>query len=504
MDRLAESNDATSSTSLRGIVESLFRQRTIFLAAALLILIAGLVFAFVPHKQYASQMILLVQNARSNSVISATKTSGDAGPNEVSDPQLQSEAELLQSNDILDQVVDPGWNNQPPSSRSKDQLDDHAGKLAGLRRRMTVTPGRKSHLITVDYIASDPKEATDTMSRLLAAFLDKQRDLGQPSAAPKYFSNEADRYKQEWQAAQAALVRYQQGNDVVSITDKETAMEKQLFEADSQLRAADVLIGELQSKMLGEALLLKTQPSRVNTLSSTAPLGTAVDQLNLQRAQLELQRSQALVKFQPTDRMVQQLDQQIKQVDDSLARIGTLNATSNTTNVNPTWLATDQALSTDRALLKAAEGRRDGLRAQVKDLRDKLGSTVGMTVEFNTLQQKVTELEANYVLYLQKRDEALANNSMDTSGLLNVAVAEAPTYSTDPVRPRPVLDILLALFTALFIGSFGVFAAETMRDTYANAQELEAASGTPVFATVPFDSAAMALPPPRSPDIIKR
>ncbi len=503
MDRLVESNDSSSSTSLRGIIESAFRQRTIFLSAALLILIAGLLFAFLPHKQYASQMVLLVQNARSNSVISATKTA-DAGPGEVSDPQLQSYAELLGSNDILDQVADPGWNSQPASTRPPQELSDHAGKLNSLRGRLTITPGRKSHLITVDYIATDPREATDTLNRLLAAFLDKQRELSQPSQAPKFFSNEAERYKQEWQDAQAALVKYQQGHDVVSITDKETAMEHQLFEADSQLRAADVLIGELQNKMLGEALVLKTQPSRVNTATNTAPLGTAVDQLTLQRAQLELQRSQALIKYQPTDRMVQQIDQQLRQVDESLAKIGTLNSTSTSTNVNPTWLATDQALSADRALLKAAEGRRDGLREQVKDLQAKLGSTEGMTVEFNTLQQKVTELEANYVLYLQKRDESLANTSMDTNGLLNVAVAQAPTYSPDPVRPRPMLDILLALFTAFFIGSFGVFAAETMRDTYANAQELEAASGIPVFATVPFDSAAMALPPPRSPDIIKR
>lgn len=503
MERLAESNDSPG-LSMRGIVESLFRQRKLFLVAAALIFIVGMLFAFLPHKKYASEMVLLVQNARSNAVISASRTVGDGGAGEVSDSQLNSEIEVLQSNDVLDQVIDPSWSSQPASSRPAQQVKDHAAEVDGLRGRLTVTPGKKSHTIVVDYISNDPKDATETLNKVTTAFLNKERELGQPSQAPKFFSDEAERYKQEWQAAEASLVKYQQGHDLVNITDKETAMEHQLFDSDSQLRAAQVQIGELQNKMLGEALQLKTQPMRMSTTQNTTPLAGTVDSLNIQKVQLQLQRAQALAKYQPTDRIVQLIDQQLHQVDDSLAQVATMNSTASATNLNPTWMAADQALSTDRALLKATEGRRDGLQAQVKDLQAKLGSTEGMTVEFNALQQKVTELEANYVLYLQKRDESLANSSMDVNGLLNVAVVQAPTYSLDAVRPRPQLDTLLAIFTALFIGLFAVFAAESMRDTFANAQELEATGGTPVFATVPFDGARMTLPPPRSPDIIKR
>jgi protein tyrosine kinase modulator len=46
---------------------------------------------------------------------------------------------------------------------------------------------RKSNVIHLAYIASDPKTATDMLSRLLAAFLAKQREIAQPPGNGKVF-----------------------------------------------------------------------------------------------------------------------------------------------------------------------------------------------------------------------------------------------------------------------------------------------------------------------------
>jgi uncharacterized protein involved in exopolysaccharide biosynthesis len=503
MDRLVEPDDR-SSTSMRGVVESVFRQRKIFLVATLTVFVLGMAFIFVPHKKYASQMVLLVQTARPTSVISASKTVAEAPASEVSDEQLNSEIEVLTSNDVLNAVIDPQWSSVAEYDRPRDQLDEHSQALGSLQSRMVVTPGRKSHTITVDYTARDPRVATDTMNKVLTAFLNKQRDIGQPSQAPRFFTDEADRYKREWQDAEAELVKYQQAHDVVSVGDKATMMEKQLFDADALLRAADVEVAEVQNRMVAEAMQLKTTPQRLNTLQTAVPLSGTIDQLNLQKVQLELQKTQLLAKYQPTDRLVQQTDQQLQQVEASIAQMGPLSAATNSTNVNPTWQLADQALSTDRSLLKSVQARRDGLLAQVKDLQQKIGSTESLTVEFNALQNKVTELEANYTLFVQKRDEAVVNNSMDANRLLNLAVVESPTYSPDAVRPKPLRDTLIAAFSAVFIGCFCVFAAETMRDTFAAADELEASSGWPVLATVPFEANPSRGLLPQSAQLVRR
>jgi capsular polysaccharide biosynthesis protein len=102
------------------------------------------------------------------------------------------------------------------------------------------------------------------------------------------------------------------------------------------------------------------------------------------------------------------------------------------------------------------------------------------------LRQKVTELENNYQLYTQKRDEAQMADAMDANKLLNVAVAQTPTFSITPFRPKPVITLVLGSFTALFLASFMVFFAEMGRATIATPRELDRLSRYPLLATVPL------------------
>jgi capsular polysaccharide biosynthesis protein len=126
------------------------------------------------------------------------------------------------------------------------------------------------------------------------------------------------------------------------------------------------------------------------------------------------------------------------------------------------------------------------LADQIKQLQNNLSNVEGSTVSFTTLRQKVTELENNYQLYTQKRDEAQMADAMDADKLLNVAVAQAPTFSITPFRPKPVLNLLLGSFTAMFLASFMVFFAEMGRATIATPRELDRLSRYPLLATVPF------------------
>ena len=76
---------------------------------------------------------------------------------------------------------------------------------------------------------------------------------------------------------------------------------------------------------------------------------------------------------------------------------------------------------------------------------------------------------------------------MNENRLLNVAVQQYPTFSITPYRPKPLLDLAIGVFTAIFLACFMVFFVEVGRDTIANARELERVTGYPVLATVPAE-----------------
>jgi uncharacterized protein involved in exopolysaccharide biosynthesis len=478
-----------SGASVRSIVDGLFRRSALLLWTTALVFLAAMLLIFVPHKKYESDLVLLVQNARTNSVITAARTAGTPPASEVSDEQLNSEVEVLTSADVLDEVVDAGWHKVPAAERSAQDLDRHNAAVGTLRKNLVVSPGKKSHTISVQLRSRDPRDATVTLNKLMAAFLRKQQDLNHPAGASAFFAEEADKYKQDWQSAEQQLAKYQQDHDVVSLPDKETLVQHQVLDAQTQMRAAEVLVNEAENRIQSEQRQLANIPRRQRTDETSSPLTLALGPLNVQLVLLNNKRTELLTKYRPDDRLVKELDKEIEDTKSALANVGPQTSSSASTNINPTWQQTDQSLNTDRSLLQSLLARRALLRTQVADLQKGLNNTEGLTVEFNALQSRVTEAQANYELYSQKREEALISEGMDTHDFLNVAVVQSPTYSPDPVRPRPVLDTLLAAFTAVFIGCFAVFAVETARETVANARELEQVSGYPVLASIPYGHA---------------
>src|SRR5260370_7758368 len=113
---------------------------------------------------------------------------GSVVVSEVSEEKLNSELEVFQSSDVLDEVVDPGWGRIPPYQRSRADQRQHESAVAALRKNLVVSPIRKSHLISVQLTTRNPNESTLILRKLLAAFLNKKREINRPSGATQLFA----------------------------------------------------------------------------------------------------------------------------------------------------------------------------------------------------------------------------------------------------------------------------------------------------------------------------
>ena len=198
------------------------------------------------------------------------------------------------------------------------------------------------------------------------------------------------------------------------------------------------------------------------------------------------QKTGLLTKFPPTDRMVQEVDQQIVNTTEALRAATEAQQAEKATDVNPVWQQVKTAISQNTIDRSAAQARRRDISSQLAGLQASLVRTESSTVDFSTLQAKVTELQGNYTLYTQKRNEAQIANAMDAQQLVNVAIAEQPTFSTTPSSPKIGLTLSMGTFAAFFFAMCTVFFSEMGRGTIASPSELEAITTTPVLATVPL------------------
>ncbi|MGB6695011.1 MAG: Wzz/FepE/Etk N-terminal domain-containing protein [Terracidiphilus sp.] len=478
---------AQETGSMRQMVEAAFRHRKLWLLIVVVVFSASVAYTLLRPRQYRSEMDILVQNTRADDQITPSRVNGTITINGVTEEQINSEIQMLQSTSLANVVVDPQWNSRPQGSLSRDQYREHDKAVDAFEKHLSVDLVRKSNVIHVTYVASDPKSANDALNRLLAAFLAKQREIAQPPGTAKFFADEAARYKEQLDQAQQQLAQYQQDHQIVSLGDTEQNSDREINDAETDLRSTDSQISELMQELGTETRQLKSIPTRQATQQRVIPNDYSVERLNTMLAELDNERTGLLTKFTPEDRLVQEIDKKIADTKSALANAKQMTSQETSSDVNPVWQTVTGSIIQGESQRQALRAKESALKQQIAELRSNLSSVEGSTVAFTTLRQKVTDLENNYQLYTQKSDEAQMADAMNENRLLNVAVQQIPTYSVVPFRPKPVVDTILGGFTAVFLASFMVFFAEVGRDTIANAGELERVSRFTVLATVPLE-----------------
>jgi len=478
---------ARETGSLRHIVETAFRHRRLWAVVVVVVFTAAIAYTLLRPRQYRSEMDILVQNTRAEDQITPSRVSGMITINGVTEEQINSEIQMLQSRSLANVVVDPQWNNRPMGSLTLAQYKAHDKAAANFEKHLSVELIRKSNVIHVTYTASDPKSATDTLNRLLSAFLAEQREIAQPPGTAKFFADEAARYKTQLDQAQQQLAAYQQQHQIVSLGDTEQNGDREINDAETELRSTEAQISELSQQMSTQTRQLKSIPTRQMTQQRIEPNDYSVERLNTMLAELENQKTSLLTKFTPGDRLIQEVDKQIADTKVALENAKEMTSRETSSDVNPVWQAVTGSIIQNESERQALRAKENALKQQITSLRSNLSDIEGSTVAFTTLKQKVTDLENNYQLYTQKSNEAAMADAMNENRLLNVAVQQYPTYTVVPFRPKPLVDGVLGGFTAIFLASFMVFFAEVGRDTIANSGELESVSRFPVFATVPLE-----------------
>ena len=475
-----------SSTTSRAVVESIFRYKNRFLGTFASVFGLVVLYALFAPRHYQSEMNILVRNARPDYQITPERTNGSSAQPDVTEERINSEIEVLRSRDVADLVVDPTWNSSAEKERSSQQIRAHEKAVEKFNKQLYIELLRKSNVIHVVYETRSAKAATATVEKLLQTFLAKQHELERSSGASTFFATEQERYKRELDEAQQQLAAYQQNRQIVSLPEKEAALEQQIVELQQQLRTTDVQISELSDRLTSGQRELQTLAQRQVTQQKSVPNIYAIEQLTTMLATFHNQKTGLLTKFPPTDRMVQEVDQQIVNTTEALRAATEAQQAEKATDVNPVWQQVKAAISQNTIDRSAAQARRKDISAQLSGLQANLVRTESSTVDFNTLQAKVTELQGNYTLYTQKRNEAQIANAMDAQQLVNVAIAEQPTFSTTPSSPKIGLTLSMGTFAALFFAMCAVFFSEMGRGTIASPSELEAITTTPVLATVPL------------------
>jgi uncharacterized protein involved in exopolysaccharide biosynthesis len=488
LNSLTTQSDALAppaNSTVRLAVESLFRHGHLFLGVTAGVLAVTALVTFLTPRSYRSEMNILVRSARPDYLISPERSNGQLQQTPVTEERIGSEVEVLKSHDLLDIVVDPNWTRIPLNKRSEETIRAHDKAVLDFEKHLAVEPLKRSNVIRVAYTTTSPRLATEALNRLLAAFMDKQREMERSNGASTFFAVEAARYKKDLDEAQQQLQAFQQENQIVTLGTRENTLESQINTLEDTIRSTQVQLTEASQRVTSDQRQLARTSPRQPTSQRSVPNTEAVEQLTAMLTTYQNKRTELLTRYQTTDRLVKEVDQQISDTARALANARTTNGQESTTDVNPVFLQLKQHLSASLTEQSALEGKLKDLVGQRDQLKATLKSVEASTVDFTTLQSRVTELASNYQLYTQKKNEASIADALTQHQLVNVAVSEEPTYSATHTSPHFGLNLAMGLFTAAFLACCTVYFAEIGRDTIATPWELDGIVRAPVLATVP-------------------
>ena len=473
--------------TLRDLAAALFRQSRIAMVCMGVLSLCVLAAVLLAPKIYEGELTILMKRDRAESVVSAGRETDATVRSDVSEQELLSEVQLIQSHDLLEAVVrDARLGERPRDGAAASEREAALGRaVLGLRRDLTVEPIKRTWMIDVTYASPDPQVARKVLDSLARLYLEKHLAVRRPPGAHEFFTQQATASLEELQKADAALQEFGQRHRLVSAaSEKETALQK-LSEFHGLQRQAEASLAETTKRLASLEQEKRRTPMRQTSQTRTSDPAGLMQEMQTRITTLELKRTELLQKFTPGYRLVVEIDEQLAQTRQALQTAREMPVKEETVATNPTmqWLENEIARSrTERAAL---QGRVSSLRGISGDYRSRAQTLDVDDTEQRALLRTLKSAEDKYLLYQRKQEEARISDALDRTRIANVAIAQSPTVPFEPRRTRGLSFLAVGLALSALLSIIAALVADVLTPKIQTPADLETAVDVPVLAWIP-------------------
>ncbi len=498
-DRLASTPDGHYVTP-RDFVSAVFRHRRLITFSFLGILLGAVLYALLRTQLYEAEMEILVNRERVDPVVTNEAVSMPRLSSGITEQDLNSEIELLISQDLLEDVaVTCGLHTLTDKSlwasawkrvkaglgvpAEKDNRIAIANAVLRLQRDLRVELVLKSNTIKVTYASFDPELSTRVLNTLADLYLKKHLAVRRPPGAFDFFQQETDRYRKGLAVAETRLADFSRDqNAIAAEVEKEMTLRK-LVDFDAALQETQADIEATKARIRTLEAQARSTPSRLTTQvrkSSARP-----EQLQSMLLNLELKHIELLGLFQPTYPSVQEVEKQIAATRGAIAAAEKTSVLEETTDRDPTYEWVRSELTKAKSELAGLQARGAATTQILGGYRVKARRLDQMEMVQQNLIREAKLTEQNYLVYARKQEEARISDELDRQRIVNVAIAEKASAPLLPSTLPASLILLLGGFLASVVSVGLGFAADQLDTSFRTPHELEAFLNIPVAAAMP-------------------
>jgi uncharacterized protein involved in exopolysaccharide biosynthesis len=477
------------SFTLRDFAAIGFRRKRVLAFCFGGILLGVMLAALVVPTRYRAETKLLVKKGRLDPVVTPEQTAPVVFRDTVTEEELNSEVELIVSEDLLRNVVlECGLDHRKSLfGLGTWQKDDAriAKAVRRLREELGVELIKKTNLISISYESESPELAARVLRTLSDAYIQKHVEVHHPEGQEKFFEQETEQYRKALADAEQRLKEFSDQQGGVAPTQVRDLTLQKLTEFNGTLASTRTEMAGTEKRIQDLESQQKSTPSRLTTQMKKGDNAQVLEALKNTLMTLELKRTELLTKYQPTYPLVTEVDTQIADTKAALAKEETSPVSEETTDQNPTYQWINSELAKAKADLSGLQARQTATQAIV----NLYANSARALDEKGLLQQDLLRAqkanEESYLLYQKKREEARIASALDQTRILNVVITEPPSVPALPSRSPWVFAMVGCLLACVLTAGLAVtldYADQSLRTPSEVSSELK----IPLLAAVPY------------------
>jgi polysaccharide biosynthesis transport protein len=444
------------------------RWRVIARWVCLLLLLATL-YILIKDSRYEASARIEVSPVGTNSMGLDEQSSRILSP---SDPtiQLQSAVIVLQSNTVALAVIQQtklderacfaGRWAQPPGTDVATLPPEVRDKLLlRFQKSLKVEIVPKTDIINVAFRTKDPSLSAEAVNSVVSSYAERNFRSSYDSATQvsNWLSAQMDDLKLKANQAQEKLAALQKQRGLIGVDETDNIITDKLKDLNEQLTAAE------SDRIMKEARYRIAGSGNPELIASTVPEPT-LQILRSQQAQLRVQYAQLSTKFGEGYPKLAELGSQMAQVDTAInAELKNLGE-----RYKNEYLA---AANTEKML-----------QAKFEEQKQKAYDLNQGAAQYAILKHEVETTQDLYQTLQLKLKQAGIVAGLASA---NIGVVESGQVPSEPVDPRPVLDLALGLGCGLVLGVLSAVGLDTLDTTIRSADEAEMVSALPTLAEIP-------------------
>jgi capsular exopolysaccharide synthesis family protein len=495
--------EVTRKTSLRDLLLVIFTKMHVFLGIFAFIVIATVGFALIKEPVYEVTAAVLVKPLLEENLKLQAPVTTSMRANPVTQQDINTEVNLLKSPQLLEQVIKKlGLDKEAEPKTFLERLGRSVGNLIhrffvflGLsvetspldravryyQQKLEIKPITLSNSIEISLRGEDPQQIAKIVNTLLESYIDYHIEVYRAKGAQEFYARQAERFHASLTQAEKDLKQFKKKWDIIDLTAQNENNVKILQALRENLALVQAQIKERQTKV-GEQEKNLAQTGEIGAATKEFQTGIleelirALGPLLAEKERLSLHYRKSSAKYQAAELQVKELLKAYRKQTTEILRGSKLDL----------------------------NGLRDYARVIQRDsdrIKDSSVSLSQRQAELDRLTRDVKQLEKNYLLYLDKTEEARIEAQQDADRVSNVAVTNWAQPPTIPIFPRKVLMGVLSVLIGIIVGLAGASVSYYVDHTVKIPEDLPRQSQIPVLAGVELVDNQNGSPAPGTPHL---